>query len=58
MNDPLLKEFATASKRPLSERLVRIFDQVLEAEQDTQVEHLGKELEQALAERLNEAAEG
>ena len=56
--DPLLEEFAADTKRPLSARLARIFDQNLEAEQDTQVEHLRKELEQVLAERLDEAAEG
>ena len=58
MKHLLLKEFVAQAERPLAGRLAEIFDQYLEAEQDTQVEHLKNELEQVLAERLNEAPEG
>jgi hypothetical protein len=58
MKDLLLREFADETERPLARRLAKVFDEHLGAEQDAQVEQLKRELEQALAERLNEAAEG
>jgi hypothetical protein len=58
IEDLLLREFADQTKRPLARRLARVFDQHLGAEQDAQMEQLENELEQVLAERLNEAAKG